>query len=272
MKTYLSAHAFTAVIPHKGQLKRFITLLITLGLSVVLLANNSPCYSLNNISKIDTTITSGVTDQHINIISGDLTAGISGSNSGDEFSLPLVMTAFKVLLNDKKVVLSWTIGKEKRLSHFVVERSTNGVEYKEAEIIFAMTAAGSVKENYSVSDPVNLTGKGVLYYRIKIVDVHGKYQNSAVKLIRIGEENAVLRVQAYPNPVLDEVRITVPQNWQNKQVSYEIYDNGGRMVKRITSNYANQTEILNVQDCKTGLYVVKAYTATEAGSQIIVKK
>jgi hypothetical protein len=272
MKTYLFPHAFTAVIPDKGLLKRFITLLITLGLSVVLLANNSPRFSFNNIIRIDTSGNSGVSDQHINITSVDLTAGISGSNSGDEFSLPLVMTAFKALLNDKKVVLSWTIGREKRLSHFVVERSTNGVDYREAEIIFAMTGASTVKENYSVSDPVSLTGKGVLYYRIKIVDVHGKHQNSAVKLIRIGEENSVLQVQAYPNPVLDEVRITIPQNWQNKQVSYEIYDNAGRIVKRVTSNYANQTEILNVQDCKTGLYVVKAYTATEGGSQRIVKK
>src|SRR3984893_2374658 len=187
MKTYLFPHAFTAVIPDKGQLKKFITLLITLGLSVVLLANNSPRFSSNNNIRIDTAINS------------DLTAGISGSNTGDEFSLPLVMTAFKALLNDKKVVLSWTIGREKRLSHFVVERSTNGVDYKSAEIIFAMSGASSVKENYSVSDPVNLTGKGVLYYRIKIVDVQGKHQNSPVKLIRIGDENAVLQVQAYPN-------------------------------------------------------------------------
>ena len=270
MKTYLFPHAFTAMPPQKGQLKKFITLLITLGLSVVLLANNSPRFPFHNVNRIDTNATS--TDQHINISPANPLAGISGSNSGDEFSLPLVMTGFKVVLNDKKVVLSWTIGNEKRLSHFVVERSTNGVDYKEAEIVFAITGPASVKENYSIADPVSFSGKGVLYYRVKIFDVHGKYQNSAIKLIRIGEENAALQVQAYPNPVLNELRITVPQNWQNKQVSYEIYDNSGRIVKKFTSNSANQTEILNVQDCRTGLYVVKAYTTTESGSQVIVKK
>ena len=272
MKTYLLPRALTAVLPIKGYLKRIITLLLALAVSVILLANNAPHLLFKNSISIDTNGTiAAANDLHSNKFSINNTAGVSGIVGQDQFSLPLVMTAFTVVLNDKKVILTWTTGSEKRLNYFVIERSTNGTDFKEAAVIFSVTTS-SVKQNYSFADPVNVSGKGMLYYRIRIVDVLGRFQNSAVKLIRTGEQNTVFQVQAYPNPVTNEVRITIPAKWQNQQVNYEFYNTSGRMVKRVTSHTANQTEIINMQDCNTGLYIVKAYTTTEASSQTIVKK
>ncbi len=262
MKTYLFQHSLTAVLPTKGHLKRLLACVFTSGISLALLANTAS----NNISLSDT-VRSGADQNPILSIGSQ----ISGTSGNDEFSLPLVMTAFKAILSDNKVMLSWTTGLEKRLSHFVIERSTDGTDFKEAAIIFAVTNS-SAKQNYSFSEYVNVHVKGVLYYRIKIVDPSGKFQNSAVKIIRAGDESIFPEVSAYPNPVVNEVRITIPSSWQNHQVMYELYSSNGRLIKKMVNNNANQTETLNMQDLATGLYLVKTSTATESKSQGIFKK
>jgi len=192
-------------------------------------------------------------------------------NNAVEFTLPLVLKNFNAVLNNKKVSLDWTTGHEKDLSHFVVERSTNGVDYAEAGIVFAMGNSTAV-QNYSFSDMLNTSSKGVVYYRLKMMDSQKRYQYSMVRIVRLGEAPAEVKVQAYPNPVVNELRITVPAAWQNKQVSYEVYNVNGNLVKRVTTGNASQTETLNVQELGAGNYVVKAYTQTESASERIIKR
>ncbi|HYJ38739.1 MAG TPA: T9SS type A sorting domain-containing protein, partial [Chitinophagaceae bacterium] len=263
---YLFLHALTALLPNKGQSKRFLACALSSGLSLALLANSAPNY----ISHTDTNrvVTTGTDQITLPVTLSGQIAGVAGN---EEFSLPLVMTAYKAILNNGKVVLSWTTGIEKRLSHFVIERSSNGIDYKEVAIVFAV-ANSSVKQNYSYNDPVNVYGKGILYYRIKLVDPVGKFQNSAVKLIRVGDESSVTEVATYPNPVVSEVRITIPSSWQNQQVKYEVYNSSGRLVKMIITSNANQTEVLNLQDCIAGVYLVRTSTSRDSNSQSIFKK
>lgn len=192
-------------------------------------------------------------------------------NNANEFTLPLVLKNFNAALNNKKVSLNWVTGHEKDLSHFVVERSTNGIDYTEAGIVFSLGNSTSVQE-YNYTDPVNTAAKGIIYYRLRMMDSQKRYQFSPVRLVRIGEATADVQVQAYPNPVVNELRVTVPASWQNKQVSYEVYNMNGSLVKRIATNNASQTETLNVQELGSGTYVVKAYTQNESASQRIVKR
>jgi Secretion system C-terminal sorting domain len=192
-------------------------------------------------------------------------------NNEVAFTLPLVLKSFNASLTNKKVDLNWVTGHEKDLSHFVVERSTNGVDYTEAGMVFAAGNSTAV-QNYSFPDVLNTSSKGVVYYRLKMMDSQKRYQYSPVRIVRLGDAPAQVQVQAYPNPVVNELRVTVPASWQNKQVSYEVYNTNGNMVKRITNSSASQTETLNVKELGTGTYVVKAYTQDEAASQRIVKR
>lgn len=192
-------------------------------------------------------------------------------NNEVEFTLPLVLKSFNASLNSKKVDLSWVTGHEKDISHFIVERSTNGIDYSESGVVFAAGNSSAV-QNYSFPDVLNTSSKGVVYYRLKMMDSRKRYQYSPVRIVRIGDAPTQVQVQAYPNPVVNELRVTVPANWQKKQVSYEVYNMNGNMVKRIVNTNASQTETVNVQDLGTGTYVVKAYTQDEAASQRIVKR
>lgn len=192
-------------------------------------------------------------------------------NNEVEFTLPLVLKSFNANLNNKKVNLNWVTGHEKDLSHFVIQRSTNGIDYTDAGVVFAAGTSTAV-QNYAFPDVLGTSSKGVLYYRLKMMDSQKRYQYSNVRIVRLGDAPSQVQVQAYPNPVVNELRVTVPANWQNKQVSYELYNVNGNMVKRITNANASQTETLNVKELGTGTYVVKAYTQDEVASQRIVKR
>ena len=185
------------------------------------------------------------------------------------FNLPLVLKTFNASLNNKKVTLNWVTGHEKDLNYFIVERSTNGHDYSDAGIVFAKGNSTVVQE---YSFPETLNTKGVVYYRLKMIDSELRFQYSPVRIVRVGDVANDVQVQAYPNPVVNELRITVPATWQNHQVSYEVYNTNGNLLKRVTNVIASQTETLSVADLDTGTYVVKAYTKDAVASQRIVKR
>lgn len=187
------------------------------------------------------------------------------------FSLPLVLNEFSATLNNKKVNLNWVTGKEKALSHFVIERSVNGIDYSDAGIVIA-NGNSNVKIDYNFADAINTKASGVIYYRLKMVDQDGRFQHSPVRLIRIGEEKQNVTVAAYPNPVTSELRITIPTSWQNKTISFDLYNANGQLVKHIVSGKASQTEVLNVNELMSGAYIMKVVNGTETAVQKIVKR
>ena len=193
------------------------------------------------------------------------------SQAPAEFNLPLVLTQFNVTITNKKVIVNWVTGKEKQLSHFVIERSTNGIDFVEVGEVKAK-GNSNVKVNYSFTDHTTGAIKGVICYRLKLVDLEMRYQRTAVEVVRLGETKDAVNIMAYPNPVTTELRVTLPENWQEKQVSFDLYNLNGQLVKHIVNSNAGQTEVMNVADISAGLYVMKVSSPTETSVQRIVKK
>jgi len=90
-------------------------------------------------------------------------------------------------------------------------------------------------------------------------------------MIRIGKSD-MISVITYPNPVSNELRVTVPANWQGKKVSYEIYNTNGRVMNRTENGSSSQTEAINVSSFSPGVYVVKVTCNGETAAQTIVKR
>jgi hypothetical protein len=221
----------------------------------------------------------------VNFRVGGKALGLGTSNAGMRFNslwfrsfnyqaprtLPVNLTAFDVSLINKKIAATWSTSVEKNASHFVVQRSTDGVEYTDAGIIFT-EGNSSTSRSYSFRDPVSTNSKGVLYYRLKMVDLDGQFELSPVRIVKLGESDGRLELQAFPNPVVNELRITIPESWQNRQVVYELYTGDGQLLKKFLNKSATQTEIINMQHYQPGSYVVKALNDKEMASQRIIKR
>lgn len=188
-------------------------------------------------------------------------------------TLPVKLTSFTAMLNNNnKVDLKWETATEINVSHFMVERSTDGTNFSDAGMVFAYGNTTS-KSNYVFADNISNIQSSVVYYRLKSIDVDGKTQYSDVRIIRISKQGEnVITIITYPNPVSNEVRITIPANWQNKKVVYELFSVNGQTAKKIETANSSQTETLNVSNLNNGLYIVKVTCEGKTAQQKIVKQ
>lgn len=195
-----------------------------------------------------------------------------GFTFNNPVTLPVKLASFTATLNNTNADLKWTTASEINASHFVVERSLDGRTFTDAGMVFAMgNSADAV--NYSFADNLSQVTVPVVYYRLRSVDMDAKTTYSETRIIRLTKmkENTV-SIVTYPNPVSNELRITVPSGWQNKPVLYELYAMNGQVARRIQSASSGQTETLNVSTLARGLYVVKVTCEGVVAQQKIVKQ
>jgi len=203
---------------------------------------------------------------------------MKGFTYPNQTTLPLELLSFNAILNKNKVDLNWVTLWEKNLSHFEVERSFDGKEFTQIASVFGV-GNSDFKSNYSFSDhnlglsdnTVSAQSRGIIYYRLKLMDIDGKYGYSDIRVIRIGKFNEAVKVMTYPNPVVNDVRITVPNEWQGKEVKYDVFNASGRMVYSIRNSSASQTEVINMSGMGKGFYVVKVSMGAEVVQQKIIK-
>ena len=194
-----------------------------------------------------------------------------GNNLYDDESilglLPIKMNAFNAKLNLNEVVLDWEVSEQQNISHYIIERSNDGAKYREAGLVVA-TNDGLNK--YKFTDIISLKPKSMVYYRLKAVGFTGIHIYSLTKMIRMDEEK-ILHVVAFPNPVLNQLRISIPETWQDQKVSYQVFNVNGKLVKQLIINRAGQTEVLNMQDVQKGVYTIRVSSKEGTGVHKIIK-
>jgi hypothetical protein len=183
-------------------------------------------------------------------------------------TLPVSLLNFQANVKNNKVTLNWTSANEINFSHFVVQHSTDGVNFTDAATVMGRGSVASVNQ-YQFDNTVDNNSK-THYYRLLMIDANGKYDYSAVRMIRIIKENNV-SVSVFPNPVVNEVRVTVPENWQQKQVVYEIYNSNGQLMNRVQSQSAAQIQQINMSSYQNGAYTVKVSNGQESLVKQIIK-
>ena len=192
-------------------------------------------------------------------------------NLAPQATLPVHLLAFNTKLDNKKAVITWASDAEINFSHYSIERSVNGTDYKQIAIVFPKENNVS-RTDYEYVDNLSTASKGVIYYRLKMIDIDGKNKYSATRLIRISNDTKqALALVTYPNPVVNELQVTVPMTWQDKKVVFEVYNSNGHMVRRVVNNNASQTENISFKDIPVGLYIIKATEGSETAVQRIVK-
>jgi hypothetical protein len=206
------------------------------------------------------------------------TGGFGQSNHDLDFGftgnpLPLTLVSFTAQLNNNNQAdLKWTTVSETNLSHFVIEKSTDGIHFSDATTVFA-TGDATDKTNYNVQDNIDPNQSPFIYYRLRSVDIDGKTYLSAIRILRISKQpDHNIKIIAYPNPVTNELRVTIPSDWQNKKVTYELFQANGQVAKKTESANSNQTETLNVNSLASGFYIVRVTCNSETALQKIVKQ
>lgn len=114
--------------------------------------------------------------------SNEFSAAISSPDKAQSAKL----ISFTAVFNNNKADLKWATASEINVSHFVIERSTDGVNFSDAGVFFAYGNATD-KTNYSFSDKLNSNQAAIVYYRLYSVDNNGKGQYSEIATVKKGK-------------------------------------------------------------------------------------
>ena len=99
---------------------------------------------------------------------------------------PVIIESFTTAINasSKKAELKWITAGENNLSHFVIEKSADGVNFNDAGVFFSYGNATD-KTNYFFNDNISGMQAGTVYYRLRSVDNNGKSNYSDSRMIRV---------------------------------------------------------------------------------------
>jgi hypothetical protein len=143
--------------------------------------------------------------------------------------LPARLIEFTVRKQGNTARLNWISTNEINFKGYSVERSIDGTNYSEIAFV---NAKKEQRNNYSWDDNIAGLHAGVIYYRLKMVDIDEKFDYSQIVNIRL-DDKYEKSVQVVPNPVIN--------NTVNLQVSSDIAADGFIQVidanGRIVLNY-----------------------------------
>jgi hypothetical protein len=158
-----------------------------------------------------------------------------------------------------KLYLEWKTVTENNVSHFEIEYSANGMDWENAGLVKAKGNSNEVLL-YTWNSSANEKG----YYRLKTVDMDGKYNISGT----ISANCNTGSVKIYPQPASREVFCEFNGNTARK-LRYELTDNTGRILLQDQKNIpAGITRIsINISTLAKGNYFIKIY----GDNEVVVK-
>lgn len=161
--------------------------------------------------------------------------------------VPIKLLYFGGHYSNNAVKLNWQYETQTNFSHFVVEKSSDGIVFNRLSNIYLTNTR---LYNYTDSD---LKQGSIGYYRLKMVDTDGKFSYSNIVKIQAG---AVSTFSILGNPVKDKLNITGLEIG----TTLALYDNAGKIL--LQKNIQDQSFSIDISFLSSGVYFVKANDKT----------
>jgi hypothetical protein len=193
------------------------------------------------------------------------TTGISQTLQTSE---PVKLTTFTSQLVNDKIWLTWSDQQEQAINYYGIERSYDNKEFTQVALLFPGEEA-SVINNNAYKDPIKNTATSVIYYRLKLVDKGGRYKYSETRTVHLGNNLEPVQLITSPNPVMNELHVSVPATWNNKTVSCQLLNTDGSVIKSFTIQH---TATIGMANVPAGTYYIKVIDGHEKSIQTIIKR
>lgn len=179
--------------------------------------------------------------------------------------LPVTLAEFigEYMPANNQNYLQWTTAKEINSVNFIVEKSIDGITFRELGIV---KAAGNseVVHHYNFTD--YLPAQGMNYYRLKQIDIDGKFVYSNIISIAVSKMDAI---KIYPNPAKDEFYLSCSE-LNNAELS--IFNSLGQVVKKISKLAGSHLKI-EINNMPSGVYYMLLNNNNkQTGANFVIEK
>lgn len=176
-------------------------------------------------------------------------------------ALPLKLLSFKATFNGD-VKLTWQTTNEVNTKGFVVERSSDNVNYKAIGNVSAANTAGN--NSYSLTDASPLNG--INYYRLKMVDFDNAVEYSQVAIVNVSAKN---RLSIKSNPVRNSLVISYSKEIAGSPL--KIVSAEGKLVLVVKTESGSISKNVDVSNLQAGTYFLQMQDGLEKITKSFLK-
>ena len=180
--------------------------------------------------------------------------------------LPVELLDFTATVEGKSVNLLWQTATESNSSHFIIERSYDGINFV---TVSTVKAAGKSlnKRSYMTTD-YNADLTRIVYYRLRQFDV-GSDEARFTSLISI-ESKAEKSMDIFPNPGSGIYLIVPSGKYAGKLYDLSVYDHTGKEILKRSG--IMDTSNIDIEASPAGIYLVKININGQVINKNIVKQ
>ncbi|MBS1730566.1 MAG: zinc-dependent metalloprotease [Bacteroidetes bacterium] len=216
----------------------------------IVLASNTP----NDGSQDVLVPNYDVTNARIKVESvGNIFFDINNKDITIKGSLPVTWLSFTAEKSGANtVLLNWSTANELNNDHFEVERSNDGSNFAMITSIKAGSNPNQVQQ-YAYTDKAAMQGDN--YYRIKQVDLDGRFTYSDIKKVTIDGISTFFSIR--PNPAVNKASLIASTRLNNVLIS--LVSTTGKIVYSTTQPLVNAGDIITipVNNLAKGVYMIK---------------
>lgn len=167
--------------------------------------------------------------------------------------LPVDWLSFDAKPVSETIVLQWKTASEYGNDFFSIERSKNFIDFEPIGQVPGNGNSSSIS-TYTFTD--YSPGSGIIYYRLRQVDIDGQFDYSKIVPVRTGEN--VSPVQIFPNPVHNQTWVMLFSNETTTSV-LEIMNTSGQLVfsRTVSLQEGNNSVSLQLESLPNGVYFLR---------------
>jgi hypothetical protein len=182
----------------------------------------------------------------------DITCYVEASVTIQCGGLPVELTSFDAMPQERSVLLNWETQTEKDNKGFLVQRSAD-LSYWENLTFIDGSGNSTLGNNYNHVDQAPMAGMN--YYRLIQVDFDGAETEFEVKAVDFSPNNVIVSI--VPNPS-DGRFILRSSIWeQGENVEMYILNSEGRVCHTESFRASGNTQELRVESIEGGVYTMK---------------
>lgn len=162
------------------------------------------------------------------------------------------------------VLLEWVTGSEINNEKFLIERSTDGVDFR---YIGEVEGNGDSREKKYYKFMDEKPESGVNYYRLKQMDFDGNFEYSPLKAVSMRK---IAEMYIYPTIVQDDLQVALPED-AHTTTQVSIYDMKGALIYRKNAEGIGHVSV-SLPSMPTGQYMVEAINGKTLERTLIIKQ
>ena len=169
-------------------------------------------------------------------------------------TLPVSLVSFSAKKNNKSIDVSWTTDVESYMSHYEIQRSSDGRNFSTIQTLQSRNSVSRAIYTVNDSKPLN----GISYYRLRMVETDGSANYSRIASVQFATGNSIA---VYPTLWKKGTLLNISNPNNEKLTAYFFTSTGQRVGVSTTINSSLPTNALNNQ--KGTIY----YKLLNAGGQ-----